>query len=248
VPVADPERRPQIVRTDDRLGAVGVRSGVGGCVGVGRVDPGNVKGRSPDASAPPPPRAMASSRPQKTAVSDEHLVRSGWPVHSKKWRPWQSGKRQVYCYHGDRPPPSSPMISKHLLAASGILLFLNTSPPLFADSTFFDGTFNTTDWTSAVAVDTTTAQNASFTAVQMTTGGDPDDYRSMVMTYGNGGYIYVSNVYSAVSYASATDGAIGTINFSYNFEETNPPFAGAAVGYVPLLLQDGVIYEGRTRR
>src|SRR5260370_41881572 len=52
-----------------------------------------------------------------------------------------------------------------------------------ADVTFYDGTFNDSDWTAVQIPYTPAAQSATFTASQVLTGGNPGAYRFITQTY-----------------------------------------------------------------
>jgi hypothetical protein len=106
---------------------------------------------------------------------------------------------------------------------------------------FADGVFNNANWSSAKVFDTTPSAGATFTAAQAASGGNPGQYRQVNMTFGQG-TIIVGHLNPLAVYTPATQGAIGSISYSYDVREFNPPFAGAAVNYALLLLQNGTYY------
>ena len=113
--------------------------------------------------------------------------------------------------------------------------------PALADVSFFDGTFNDADWTAAKFIDTTAGASATFTAAQVATGGNPGSYRNTDMNFTLGA-IGVAHLSNSSTYDPTTQGAVSTIDFSYDLLVTNPHVPNAAVRYDILLVQGGVRY------
>lgn len=110
-----------------------------------------------------------------------------------------------------------------------------------ASTSFVDGIFSDANWTSAKAFDSTPSAAATFTASQVASGGNPGEYRQVTMTLGQG-TIIVGHLNPMAVYMPSTQGPIGSISYSYDVREFNPPFPGAAVNYALLLLQNGTYY------
>jgi hypothetical protein len=108
-----------------------------------------------------------------------------------------------------------------------------------ADSIVSDGTFSNSNWT----LDTLsyTGPTPSASATQETSGGDPGDFRQLTMTYGGDGNIYTGSVYNAYTYDPATQGAIETLDYTYDLELINGGDSNI-VGYGVLVEQDGQFY------
>jgi hypothetical protein len=109
-----------------------------------------------------------------------------------------------------------------------------------ADLILFDGTFNNSDWSAALLQNA--GGTASFTAGQVPTGGNPGAYREVHHTYG-GGNITVTHTYTPVTYDPATQGAIGSIDYSWDLWQDSPSVGpGAQVAYRVMVKQGGVFF------
>jgi hypothetical protein len=104
-----------------------------------------------------------------------------------------------------------------------------------ADTIFSDGTFNNADWNNTKILDT--AGNASFSAFQVATGGNPGSFQETNQSL-NQGWIVVSHLNSGFIYDPSVQGAITSIDFRSDLIEFSPLF-GIEVGYGALLFQDG---------
>jgi hypothetical protein len=108
-----------------------------------------------------------------------------------------------------------------------------------------DQTFADTDWTSTKYIDTTVGHTASYTATQVSSGGhtgvnpDPCWYMTDTYTYGK---IGVVSIYNPFAYNPGTEGAIETIDYSYDGKMERLT-ANRAVGSYMVLMQGGVAFE-----
>jgi hypothetical protein len=127
------------------------------------------------------------------------------------------------------------------LVAGALMCAMNAR----AQIVLYDGTFLPQNWTSTKLVDTTAGHAATFTASQQLPGGDPGAYRRIIETVPTAGTIITGNVSNQL-YSPSVQGPIGTIRYSYDLEELNPPFPGAQVNYALLLLQNGQYYVPTT--
>ena len=105
--------------------------------------------------------------------------------------------------------------------------------------TFSDGIFANSDWTGTKIVDTTTGAAATFSATQLTLGGNPDEYRRVTHNY-NVGLIVVAHL--SLFNIDPAACPIDSIDASYDLRHFNPP-AGQAVAFSFLLLQNGTYYR-----
>lgn len=62
--------------------------------------------------------------------------------------------------------------------------------------TFFDGTFNDSDWTSSINISQGPFSSVSYTGTQVASGGNPGDYRLDTRTWGLGTQAQVFNLNS----------------------------------------------------
>jgi hypothetical protein len=112
-----------------------------------------------------------------------------------------------------------------------------------ADITFFDGTFNNSDWTAAKIFDSSPGQGATFTVGQTLSGGDPDAFRETVHSWPGPGDLLVGDLRVVSIYNPSPQGSIASIDYSYDAKAISALDVGA-VAYTPLLYQAGVYYEG----
>jgi len=111
-----------------------------------------------------------------------------------------------------------------------------------AATVFFDGTFNNADWNETKIVDT--ANNGSFSAFQMASGGNPGSFRETNQSL-NQGLLGVSHLRSTFAYNPSTQGAITSIDVSYDLQEF-APLGGFEVVYGILAFQNNTYYIGPT--
>lgn len=109
--------------------------------------------------------------------------------------------------------------------------------------TFSDSTFLNSDWSAAKTFDSSPGQNGTFTAGQVTTGGNTGGAfrQTQLNVTGPGGFI-VSHLQSGAIYNPTIDGAIATIDFSLAVK-----FLGGSPGtsqtlYELDLMQNGTHY------
>jgi hypothetical protein len=105
----------------------------------------------------------------------------------------------------------------------------------------FDGTFSPSDWTTTKFVDTTVGQTASFTAGQLSTGGNPASCWYITDTYALG-KINTLNIYNAYSYDPSALGAFDAINYSYD-AKLGKRTLNPAIGSFMVLEQGGVVFK-----
>lgn len=105
----------------------------------------------------------------------------------------------------------------NLLSSTAAILLMTAAPfgtaiavPL---ASYSDGTFNDSDWTRYAEVTTGTPVYEE-TAVQSLTGGNPDAYRYMTHTWGNGTRVVISHFNLNAVYDPSVSGEIGYIEYS----------------------------------
>ncbi len=109
-----------------------------------------------------------------------------------------------------------------------------------------DETFNNSDWESFIFHDTTPQQNASYTAYQKLTGGNPNAYRYVSHTWTGDGIgskqIAVAHIMTSNIYDPNDHGPISSIDCSFDaifINDVDPH----AVGYYPIIRQNGIYYR-----
>lgn len=134
-------------------------------------------------------------------------------------------------------------IIKYALAG---LIYLSASLTATAiPVTFSDGTFNNADWTGSITNQAGPA--VSFSAQQVSAGGNPGKYRSLQQTYGGPGSIITGHVRAGDIYNPGTQGAVSSVSFSYDLKGFNLGNSGA-VGYGGLISQNGSFYSSAFSR
>ncbi len=103
-----------------------------------------------------------------------------------------------------------------------------------------DEDFDDSDWASTKILDTTVGASATFTAGQITSGGNPDNYRETKHTY-DFGSISVAHL-NSFSHDPSTQGAIDSIDCSFDARHFNGP-PGQAVAVSITLFQSGTYYS-----
>ena len=123
-------------------------------------------------------------------------------------------------------------------------LLVHACPSVAATVAFFDGDLSSTNWTGAIAYQTGPA--ASFSAQQIGTGGNPNQYREVRHSYGGHGSIVTSHLRSGATYSPLSQGAIADIDFSADLAL----FDGGeslTVAYRFLVTQGDSIYSSLTQ-
>jgi hypothetical protein len=105
---------------------------------------------------------------------------------------------------------------------------------------FTDATFPDANWSALKVFDTTPGQGATFTAMQVSTGGNPGPFRYTRHNFCQGTMI-VAHLTSAAVYDPSTQGAIASISAAFDLIHLNAP-PGQAVAYGILLLQGEAYY------
>lgn len=131
-------------------------------------------------------------------------------------------------------------IVRSLVCVVVAFLWLEAAPSLAV--TFTDTDFNNGDWTATKIVDTTPGNGASFTATQMTSGGNPSSFREVIHSY-NSGAITVAHLNNAALYNPTTAGALSAVDFTYDIIRINPSTNAPLVGYAGLAFQNGSYYQ-----
>ena len=109
---------------------------------------------------------------------------------------------------------------------------------------FSDQTFENRNWQSLKVLDTTSGQSATFTAGQVTSGGNPGSYRNVTHNYSQGS-IWIAHLRDAAIYDPAREGPVTGLNFSLDVIHFHPP-PGQAISFGPLLVQNGSTYVDST--
>jgi len=106
---------------------------------------------------------------------------------------------------------------------------------------FTDGIFNDTDWSSSIIFENGT-QSASFTAYQVTAGGNPGEYRALNQHYGGNGNIITSHLFNGATYIPMNQGAVASLNFSFDTILFNGGNSNG-VAYGGLIFQNNSYYR-----
>lgn len=115
------------------------------------------------------------------------------------------------------------------------------APTASAAVVISDATFTDADWASTKEIDTTPGTVATFTAAQSAGGlGNPDPYRLVTHSYVDGA-IHISHVFTAGSYDPATQGAISTLDYTYDLRRFS-----SDIGLAPLVGQRPSLFQGGT--
>jgi hypothetical protein len=143
----------------------------------------------------------------------------------------------------------SKSIGRRIIVSPSILISFGIVTTLFSLSdvaeavsvNFFDDTFNDSDWTLSSELQSG-PNTFTVTPQQLSIGGDPDAYRQLSFTWGNGTGVFVYNLSNFV-YDPSTQGAIESIGFSYSVMGSSPA-SGGVFGDGLLLEQDGSFFVG----
>ena len=125
--------------------------------------------------------------------------------------------------------------------ATGAIFTVNGPADPLAMVSFFDDTLLPDDWS---ATTTSVTGGATQQVQSLSTGGNPDDYRNMEHFIPGVASIEVFHQFNAALFLPAAQGPIEFVNYSEDRIEFDPPFSGAAVGALPALTQDGIVYQG----
>jgi hypothetical protein len=126
-----------------------------------------------------------------------------------------------------------------IFAAVGLAAVIQATPALA--TIISDGTFNNTDWTATVL--NHSGPPVSFSAVQVSSGGNPGEYRQLQQSYGGPGSLITGHIFHGAQYDPATQGAISSVSYSFDLMLLNGGDSGT-VGYGSLLFQGGSYYLG----
>ena len=126
-----------------------------------------------------------------------------------------------------------------------VALAAAVSVPARADEEFSDGTFNDSDWNSTKVVDSTSG-TATFSASQVASGGNPGTLRRVThnfeFDYAEEGAFVVVHLHQGAIHDPRTQGAITSIDYSYDLRNPQPD-EDSAIRFSPLLFQDGAYYK-----
>jgi hypothetical protein len=120
-----------------------------------------------------------------------------------------------------------------------IIAFVNHAT-LAGSVTFSDGTFNNDDWYTEIVK--YSGPMPSYSAYQATSGGNPGAYRNVQQHFGGDGDIWLGHWFDGATYNPSTQGAITTIDSSFDIILFNGG-ASETVGYMILLEQNGIVYQ-----
>ncbi|HRF60942.1 MAG TPA: PEP-CTERM sorting domain-containing protein [Fimbriimonadaceae bacterium] len=123
-------------------------------------------------------------------------------------------------------------------AIAGSLLVFGAA----AHATSFDDGIFGHGWYDAKVVDTTAGSLATYSAQQLSTGGNPTHHREVTHSYGFGA-IVVAHWKSAFTYDPSSSGGLSSLNYSFDLIHKQPP-GGQAVAYRLLVRQGGVDFVG----
>ena len=105
---------------------------------------------------------------------------------------------------------------------------------------FCDGVFDDSDWTAQLGF--INATNASFTAQQIVSGGNPNEYRETDHQWTGLGGLNVLHLNSNAIYDPSVSGSIAEIDYSFDLNWLNAPNGPGGVGYSLLIFQNGTYY------
>jgi hypothetical protein len=110
-----------------------------------------------------------------------------------------------------------------------------------------DADFADANWTTTKIYDTTAASDATVTATQQTSGGNPGAFRKTTQqwTGGNGvsAGLEAAHLLSSTIHDPARDGAIDHVDFSFDVIVISQQGGTAGVAIFPLLVQNGVYFQ-----
>jgi hypothetical protein len=107
--------------------------------------------------------------------------------------------------------------------------------------TFSDSTFADSDWSAALIFDSTTS-GASFSAMQVGTGGNPGEFRATTHDWTGPGGLAVGHFQSGAAYDPTLNGQIVSITVSFDLLFLGGSTGTSQVGHGVLLEQNGSLY------
>lgn len=135
--------------------------------------------------------------------------------------------------------PDSTLVSTSSPVLAQLYVLENTPPPQ-STVTFFDGTFENSNWVLTTAFDSTPPGSSNGSASQVATGGNPESYRSTTLVFGTGIFA-VSHMNALAVFNPASQGAITSVDYSYDFIKLVPTGFGA-INYMLAVMQNGTLY------
>lgn len=123
---------------------------------------------------------------------------------------------------------------------SAVGAFLGLAASSLVAQTFVDGTFNDADW--SVVLLPHDQPNATFTASQSASGGNPGTFRLLTYESLNAGTVNAANLRSGAFYTPSIQGALASVSFSYDLQSVSLTVFSAPY-FAPLLVQGGNYYR-----
>jgi len=111
-------------------------------------------------------------------------------------------------------------------------------------TTYTDGTFTPSDWTSTKIIDTTPGSSATTSSVTQPSGGSPGAYRETTHTWSSGAILVAHD--SAVALHDPSIEPVYSIDFSAQLNHLTGTSVGGAVGVRVGVRQGGAWYGGPT--
>jgi hypothetical protein len=132
------------------------------------------------------------------------------------------------------------------IAIAGTLILAVAARPACALPIVSDGTMADADWSASIIFEDAVG-TPTFSAGQVAAGGNPGSYRSVTHNWTGTGNIVVGHVRSGASYDPSAQGAISSIDISFDDRFFDFPGGGAstfAVAVLPMIVQGGTYYQG----
>lgn len=142
---------------------------------------------------------------------------------------------------------SAPLATTSALFRRALVLVATLASLCFAaasraDVVVSDASFAAGDWLATVYF--TSGGNPTHGESAAPSGGNPGAFRSMTHQVPLSSSIGVFHEFLPFTYDPAVSGAIDSLTYREDRIEFSPPFAGAAIGANPALIQGGVTYFG----
>lgn len=131
---------------------------------------------------------------------------------------------------------------KSLLSLACALILLPVAAPTHAQIVVSDPNFAASDWSATVYF--TSGGGATHGESAPGSGGNPGAFRSMTHAIPPSSSFGVLHEFLPYTYSPSVSGPLDSLTYSEDRVEFNPPFAGAAIGANPALVQGGVAYFG----
>jgi hypothetical protein len=140
-----------------------------------------------------------------------------------------------------RPSAAAPAAAPRLRPAAGGRGRVAAGPVTFTDDTFAAG-----DWSATKVADTSPDSAGTFQAEQVAAGGNPGAFRRTTLSWFNFGagfaHVDVAHLRDQFVHDPATDGAIGSLSFTYDLINFGEPGEPGECRYFPLVRQGNGYY------